>query len=146
MVYLPTFGLFSCKCRLIYHTWIVWVLSHYYYSPESTTYFGIHLLVQKMSLVPLKLVFQVDFHYHYPLKTSPFPFPLQNVVKKKPFCRLRGLGPLQNGSPRPHWGNWKGDLKTFSWGYDQCFILADASAGVDRADEQTVAMVTQQIW
>ena len=27
--------------------------------------------------------------------------------------------------------------------YDQCFILADASAGVDRADEQTVAMVLQ---
>lgn len=25
-------------------------------------------------------------------------------------------------------------------GYDQCFILADASSGVDRADEQTVAM------
>ena len=67
MVYLPTFGLFSCKCRLIYHTWIVWVLSHYYYSAESTTYFGIHLLVQKMSLVPLNLT-QVDFHY--PLKTS----------------------------------------------------------------------------
>ena len=72
--------------------------SHYYDSPESTTYFGIHLRVQKMSLVPLKLT-QVDFHH--PLKTS-------------------------------------------SWGYDQCFILADASAGVDRADEQTVAMVTPQ--
>lgn len=27
--------------------------------------------------------------------------------------------------------------------YDQCFILADASSGVDRADEQTVAMVLQ---
>ena len=48
--------------------WVVWLafvfVSHYYYSPESTTYFGIR--VQKMSLVPLKLT-QVDFHH--PLKT-----------------------------------------------------------------------------
>ena len=31
------------------------------------------------------------------------------VVTKKPFCRVGGLVLLQNESPRPHRGNWKGD-------------------------------------
>ena len=32
------------------------------------------------------------------------------VVTKKPFCRVGGLVLLQNESPRPHPGNWKGDV------------------------------------